>query len=83
MASAQVSTLFPTYALSARGSAGLQILNHAIFHIAGEYRNETELLARLDAGALMWEARERILRATGRAHFSPDQGMKWTRRVIL
>ena len=56
-----------TLSLSVRARAGLQILNHAIYyvageHVAGEHRDEAELLARLDAGALMWEARESILR---------------------
>lgn len=60
MANTQV---FPAYTLSVRARAGLQILNHAIYHVVGEHRNEAELLTKLDAGALMWEAREKILKA--------------------
>ena len=80
MANTQV---FRTYTLAVRARAGLQILNHAIYQVAGEYRDEAELLTKLDAGALMWEAREKILKAAaGRRMASSSQALpRFTSRI--
>ena len=66
MATSQISTLSPVYTFSIRQRAGLQILAHAMQYVAGDYRGEAELIARLDAAQMCWQARERILRAAER-----------------
>lgn len=66
MAKGQSSTLSPVYIFTFHQRAGLQVLEHAMQYVAGGHYSQAEVLARLDAAQLMWEARERILRSAAR-----------------
>ena len=67
MATTQVSTLSPVYTFTIRQRAALQVIAHAMQYLGGCQRLEdAQLLARLAALDLMWQARERILRAAER-----------------
>ena len=67
MASQTLPQESPTYTFTIHHRAGLQILAHAMQHLGGcRQCDDAELLARLAAIDLMWEARERILRAAAK-----------------
>lgn len=54
------------YTFSIRQRAGLQVISHALQYLADGYRDDADLMARLDASHLCWVARERILRAAAK-----------------
>ena len=57
----------PSYTFSIRHRAGLQILAHAMQYLGGcGHLQDDQLLARLAALDLLWQSRERILRAAAK-----------------
>ena len=71
MAKAEVSTLSPVYfVFTVKNRAALHIINHALEHVAGEASaasdSTVKLQAALDAGKILWQCRELVLKAAER-----------------